>query len=111
MSTQTPTTAPMTVTIVIVGTSVACSGGVQETWRDVTAWVAGQLHSRFGESVSVRYFDLFDPDCPALPPEAQLPYVLVNGEAYSSGGKISVRGLRVRLEALGLRVVEVQESS
>ena len=93
------------VSIQIVGTPVACATGVRETWRDVAAWVGQQVTGRFGEAVTVTYYDLFDPTVPALPPEAQLPLVLVNGEVVSSGGKISVPAIRRRLEALGLAPV------
>ena len=41
-----------------------------------------------------QYSDLFDADCPALPPEAQLPLVMVNGELLSSGDKIAVPAIR-----------------
>lgn len=90
------------VTVSIVASPVACAGGVKNTWRDVAAWAADRLTGRFGESVEVRYFDLFDPACPALPADAQLPLVLVNGEVVSSGGKISIPAIRKRIEALGL---------
>jgi hypothetical protein len=85
----------------IVASPVACAEGVRDTWRDVAAWAADQLVRRFGESIEVRYFDLFDPACPPLPPGAQLPLVLVNGEVLSSGSKISVPAIRMRIEALG----------
>ena len=94
-----------TALVQIVGAPVACSTGVRETWREIAGWAAGQMYARFGEQVRVEYFDLFDPDCPLLPPEAQLPLVLVNREVLSSGGKISVPAIRRRLEALGLRPV------
>ncbi|MEO8287867.1 MAG: hypothetical protein ABI670_15670 [Chloroflexota bacterium] len=110
MGAQTPRTPTMTISISIVGAPVACSEGVKDAWRDIAAWVAGQLHGRFGEAISVCYFDLFDQYCPPLPPGAQLPYVLVNGEEFSSGGKISVAGLRARVEALVLDAIETQES-
>jgi disulfide oxidoreductase YuzD len=87
----------------IVGTSVACASGVQERWRDVATWVGAQLRTRFGEAVQVEYYDLFDPQGPALPDDAQLPLVLVNGSAVSSGGKVSVPVIRRQLEALGVR--------
>ena len=89
--------------IQIVGAPVACAEGVKDSWRDVAAWAGNQLHARFGDVVQVEYYDLFDPTCPALPPDAQLPLVLVNGEILSSGGKISVPAIRKRLESLGLR--------
>jgi hypothetical protein len=75
---------------------------VPETWRDVPAWVGQQVPGRFGDAVTVTYYDLFDPTAPALPPEAQLPLVLANREVLSSGGKISVPAIRRRLETLGL---------
>jgi len=51
----------------------------------------------------VQYFDLFDPDCPALPDGAQLPLLLLNGEVFSSGGKIVTPAIRKHLEALGVK--------
>ena len=91
------------VAVQIIGALMAaCDDGVQDKWREVAVWAADQLARRFGESIQVRYFDLFDPACPAIPPGAQLPLVLVNGEVLSSGGKISVPAIRRRLEALGI---------
>lgn len=90
------------IAIQIIGAPIAaCGAGVADTWRELSAWVAGQLATRFGSAVQVTYFDLLDPTCPALPPGAQLPLVLVNGETLSSGGKISVPAIRKRLEAIG----------
>lgn len=86
----------------IVGAPVACAEGVQETWRDLAGWAAEKLTGRFGTQVEVHYFDLFDAGCPPLPPGAQLPLVLVNGEVLSADGKISVPAIRKRLEAVGL---------
>ncbi len=86
----------------IVGAPVACAEGVQDTWRGLADMAAEKLTGRFGAQVEVCYFDLFDPRCPPLPPGAQLPLVLVNGEVLSSGGKISVPAIRRRLEAMGL---------
>jgi disulfide oxidoreductase YuzD len=91
----------MAVLIQIVGAPVACADGVNDSWREVAAWAASKLATRFGACVQVRYFDLFDPGCPAVPPGAQLPLVLVDGEVLSSGGKVSVPGIIRRLEALG----------
>jgi len=87
----------------IIGAPVACAKGVKDTWRDVTKHAADQLIARFGDSVRVQYFDLFDPDCPTLPDGAQLPLVIIEGEVLSSGGKISVPAIRKRLEVLGVR--------
>lgn len=86
----------------IIGSPVACAEGVTETWRDLAAWVAHQLDRRYGRSVDVVYYDLFDANCPPMPEGAQLPLVLVNGEVLSSGGKLSVPAIRKRLETLGV---------
>jgi disulfide oxidoreductase YuzD len=75
---------------------------MKESWREVAAWARAQLARRYGDAVRVIYFDLFDPACPALPPGAQLPLVLVDGELVSSGGKISLPTIRRRLEAQGI---------
>lgn len=95
--------APVLVTI--IGVPVACKDGVKDSWREVADWAAGQLKPRFGESVEVIYYDLFGPACPPIPPKAQLPLVLINGEILSSGGKISVPSIRKHLEALGIQAV------
>ncbi len=91
------------VIVQIIGAPVACAEGVKDSWREVAAWTANQLHARFGDRVRVDYYDLFDPTCPALPANVQLPLVLVNGEILSSGGKISVPAIRKRLDLFGLR--------
>lgn len=91
-----------TATVHIIASPVACAGGVEDTWRDVAAWVADHLTRRFGESIEVRYFNLFDPACPTIPAGAQLPLVLVNGVVLSSGGKLSLPAIRKRVEALGI---------
>jgi disulfide oxidoreductase YuzD len=88
--------------IQIVGAPVACATGVQETWRDLAQWMAGQFDGRYGAAVSVTYYDLLQPGCPRLPAGTQLPLVLVNGEVLSSGGKLSMPAIRKRLEALGI---------
>lgn len=90
-------TAPVEVRI--IGAPVACTEGTRDTWREVAAWAGRQLAGQFGEAVSVRYFDLFDMDCPPLPEGAQLPLVLVEGTVVSSGGKISIPVLRRQVEA------------
>ena len=101
MADQVEVAAP--VLIEIVGAPVACEEGVEDTWREVAQWAARQLNSKYGETVSVRYFDLFDADCPPLPPGGQLPLVLVGGEVLSSGGKVSLPAIRHRLEECGIR--------
>jgi disulfide oxidoreductase YuzD len=93
----------MPIVVQVVGAPVACAGGVKETWRDVANWAAGQLAARYGAAVRLDYWDLFDPGCPQLPPSAQLPVVLVNGEVVSSGTKLSLPDLCRWLEGLGLR--------
>jgi hypothetical protein len=90
------------IVVEIVGAPVACADGVKDTWREIAAWAAGQLRAQFGEAVRVDYYDLFDPACPRLPPDAQLPLVLINGEVLSRGGKIAIPAIRRRVEALGV---------
>ena len=88
------------VIVQIVGAPIACKDGVKDSWREVARWAEGQLKGHFGEAVQVQYFDLFDADCPPMPVNAQLPLVLVNGDAVSSGGKISIPVIRRRIESL-----------
>lgn len=88
------------VTVQIVGAPIACEGGVKDSWRDTAKWAQGQLKARFGKAVEVRYYDLFDADCPSLPEGAQLPLVLMEGEVVSSGRKISMPIIRRRVEEL-----------
>jgi hypothetical protein len=54
-------------------------------------------------AVSTTYYDLFDPNCSPLPPDVQLPLVLVNGDVLSSGGKLSMPAIRRHLDALGVQ--------
>ncbi|PKO12795.1 MAG: hypothetical protein CVU39_21915 [Chloroflexi bacterium HGW-Chloroflexi-10] len=89
-----------TVLVKIIGSPVACKEGLKESWREVTEWVAGQLRVRYGDHVSVQYFDLFDPNCPPIPPNSQLPIVFVEDALISSGGKISVPLIRKKIEEL-----------
>ncbi|HSA99008.1 MAG TPA: hypothetical protein VLE49_00045 [Anaerolineales bacterium] len=84
----------------IIGAPIACNDGVRDSWRAVAGWAATQLKTRFGAEVCVRYYDLFDADCPPIPAGAQLPLVLVNGEVLSNGGKISVPSIRKQVDAL-----------
>ena len=88
------------IVVQVVGAPVACGDGVREAWRDIAALAQTQLSRRFEETVRVDYFDLFDPGCPPLPPEAQLPVVFINGQLFSSGGKISIPAIRKQLESL-----------
>lgn len=91
------------ITIHIIGAPVACAEGVKETWRDLAGWIGEKLRARYGTAVSFAYYDLFDPNCPPLPPDTQLPLVLVNGDVLSSGGKLSMPAIHRRLEALGVQ--------
>ena len=88
------------ISVQIIGAPIACKEGVRDTWRETAAWAGGQLRQRFGDTVLVQYFDLFDPACPSLPPGAQLPVVFVAGDVLSSGGKISVPDLRRKIETI-----------
>lgn len=84
----------------IIGAPIACSEGIKDSWREVAQWAASQLQERFGDAVQIKYYDLFDRDCPPMPPDAQLPFVLVDEKALSSGGKISLPLIRRTLEKL-----------
>lgn len=87
------------VKIQIIGAPISCADGVKDAWRDVAHWAMGQLEARFGEDVQVKYYDLFDADCPLMPADAQLPLVLVNGEVTVNGGKIAIPVIRRKIEA------------
>jgi hypothetical protein len=82
----------------IIGAPSACKDGVKDSWREMARWAAGQLKTRFGEMAQVKYYDLFDADCPPMPANAQLPVVLVNGEVTVNGGKISMPAIRQKIE-------------
>jgi hypothetical protein len=84
----------------IVGAPVACTTGVKDTWREVARLAQTQFQHRFGAKVQVAYFDLFDPACPPVPPKAQLPLVIIEGQLFSSGGKISLPAIRKQVERL-----------
>jgi hypothetical protein len=84
--------------IEIIGAPIACEDGIKDSWREVADWANKQLHARYGDSVSVQYFDLFDPACPSLPPASQLPVVYINGKVISSGGKISIPLIRKEID-------------
>jgi len=88
------------VSVQIIGAPIACKEGVKDTWRETAAWAGGQLRQRFGDVVQVQYYDLFDPDCPPMPADAQLPLILVDSKLLNSGGKISVPDIRKRIETL-----------
>ena len=89
----------------IIGAPVACADGCKDSWREVAAWAAEQLGKRFGATIQVQYYDLFDPNCPPLPADAQLPIVIVNGDVISMGGKISLPLIRKRLEECGFQAI------
>ncbi len=61
----------------IIGAPIACKDGVKDSWREVASWAENQLKGLFGEAVRVKYYDLFDADCPTIPGGEQLPLVLV----------------------------------
>jgi len=94
----------------IFGVSTACATGVTDAWRQAASWARTQLTGRFGQQVSVEYYDLFSPEMDRFPEvmavvsagQGQVPLVFVDEELLSSGGKISVTDIRRRLESLGL---------
>lgn len=56
----------------------------------------------YGDQVIVKYYDIFDPDCPSLPPDAKLPVVKINEEILSMGGKLSMTLMRKKIDSLGI---------
>lgn len=88
------------IVVQIVGAPTACAEGIKDGWRETAHWASGQLNARFGDSVRVDYFDLFDSDCPTIPPNAQLPLVLIAGEVISSGGKLPLPLIRKAVEQI-----------
>ena len=88
------------VLVQIVGTQIGCDTGVKDSWREVSAWAARQLRTYFGDDVQVKYYDLFDADCPPMPPESKLPLVLVDSEAVINGGKVSIPMIRNKINAI-----------
>ena len=92
----------MTAVVQIIGVQIACKDGLKDSWRETAEWAARQIKARYGDTVRVEYFDLFDPGCPLLPEGSQLPILLVNDQVVSSGEKISIPVIRKRLEELGV---------
>jgi len=88
------------VLVQIVGAQVACAEGMKDTWREVSIWAAEQLKAHFGDGVQVKYYDLFDADCPPMPVNAQLPLVMVDSEVITSGVKISMPVIRRKIESI-----------
>ena len=88
------------VLVQIVGAPIACEEGVKDSWRNVSTWAAGQLKRQFGDDVQVKYYDLFDADCPPIPTGSQLPLVFVDNEPVISGGKISIPVIRSKINAV-----------
>lgn len=86
----------------VVGAPVSCKDGIKESWRHIAEWTARQLQVRYGEKVHVQYYDLFDPNCPTLPRNSQLPVVFVDEVLVSSGGKISIPLICKKIEELGI---------
>jgi disulfide oxidoreductase YuzD len=88
------------VLVQIIGAPVACKDGIKDSWREVARWAEGQLTAHFGNHVQVKYYDLFEANCPSTPAGSQLPLVLVNSEVVSSGGKISIPVIRGKIAIL-----------
>ena len=91
------------ITIQIIGAPVACAEGIKDTWRELAGWIGGKVRAWYGTAVTITYFDLFDPNCPLLPPDTQLPLVLIDGQVFSSGGKLSMPAIRRHLDVLGVQ--------
>jgi hypothetical protein len=90
------------VSIHITGSLIGCSEGIRDDWRDLSQWIASKMTALYGDRVVVKYHDIFDPDCPSLPPDAKLPVVIINEEVLSIGGKISMTLIRKKIESFGI---------
>jgi len=88
------------VLVQIIGSQIACSEGLKDSWRELADYTRRQLELRFNGTCQVEYFDLFDPACPPLPAEAQLPFVIIAGQKFSSGGKLNIPALSKRVAEL-----------
>ncbi len=96
------------VVVRIYGAPTACSTGRTDAWRDVATLMGRQWKERFGELVDFEYVDLFGPEASRFPhvlarvsqDNLALPLVYVNGELFSSGGKLNGPAIRRRIEAL-----------
>ncbi len=95
------------ITVRIFGVPIACSKGVTDAWRQVADRAKVQLAARFGDSVSVEYYDLFSPDMDRFPEVmekvkggAQVPLILVGNEMLSAGGKVSIPAIARHIEGL-----------
>ena len=75
---------------------------MRDDWRDLADWLASKLTALYSDQVIVKYHDIFDPDCPSLPPDAKLPVVKINVEVLSMGEKISMTLIRKKIESLGI---------
>ena len=100
----------------IFGVPTACPTDVTHAWQDAANWAREQLMTRFGDQVSVEYYDLFSPEMGRFPEvlalvkagDGAVPLVFVGDELLSAGGKVSVPAIRRRLEALGLGLSEAK---
>ncbi len=88
------------IVVQIIGAPTACAEGIKDGWRETANWAAKQLKLSFGDAVCVEYYDLFDPQCPPIPSDAQIPLVMIAGQIISSGGKLPLPTIRKRIEAL-----------
>ncbi len=94
------------IVVKIIGAPTACADGVKEVWRDVANWAGRQLETKYGDRVHTQYFDLFESDCPTLPPNSRLPVVFVNDRMVINGGKISIPRIRQEIDSLIVNVLD-----
>jgi hypothetical protein len=88
------------VIVQIIGSPVACSDGMKDPWRELADYARRQLKVKFKEGCQLEYYDLFDPACPQLPSDAELPFVIIAGEKFSSGGKMNIPAISKRVAEL-----------
>ena len=95
------------VVVRIFGVPMACSKGVVDAWRNVANQAGGQLAVRFGDRVSVEYYDLMSPEMERFPEVlakvgegAQVPLVFIGDEMLSAGAKVSVPAIAKHINSL-----------
>lgn len=83
----------------IIASPIACEEGIRDDWRDLSKWLSSKLDVIYGNLVTVQYFDIFDSNCPPLPPQAQLPIIKVGEQVLSMGEKLSMPRIREQIDS------------
>lgn len=81
-----------------------------KTWKAAAKMIERRLRARYGEAIQTEFIELFSPESFTHPEIMQFveinaanpPYVTINGQLVSSGGKLSESVIRRELERLGV---------